>query len=104
MVAGEARVPVRTTCQGPAGCELQAILEINPHHVTARSAMKYIIRFKEAASDRTLAPPELRTLLAPRALDKRLKVNQPKQTRFTTRMLPVLQPVLQYIPGRDITA
>ena len=33
--------------------------------------MKYIIRFKEAASDRTLAPPELRTLLAPRALDRK---------------------------------
>ena len=52
--------------------------------------MLYIIRFKEAAPDRTQAPSELRTLLAPRALDKRLKVNQTKQTRFTTRMLPVL--------------
>ena len=35
--------------------------------------MRYIIRFNEAAPDRTLAPSELRTLLIPRALDKKLR-------------------------------
>ena len=41
--------------------------------------MRYIIRFNEATPDRTLAPSELRTLLIPRALDKKLKVN-PNET------------------------
>ena len=62
--------------------------EIDSEH--DRHTTKYIIRFKLAAPDRTLAPSEQRALLALRALDKELKWNQTKQTRFTTRMLPAL--------------
>ena len=97
--------PVQGRCLVAAHCPhcqtrrfSRGVILIGALFVTARNAMKYIIRFNEAAPDRTLAPPELRTLLAPRALDKRLRMNQPKQTRFNTRKLPVLQPVLQYIP------